>query len=185
MIKPDTIQIASPCSANWNTMVGDNQVRFCGGCRKNVYNLSEMTYSDAEALVNRLEGKLCARFYTRPDGTALTQDCPVGLRAVRYRRFHKFSYAAAIVLACTGGLIGGNDTAQAKAMAVKKAAKKPVICHPQPIHTMGGITAPKTIAPETIVPKPVLLPMPTMGLVQCPPLTDAPMPPQAETPAKK
>src|SRR5262245_30602687 len=36
------LRIASPCSADWDEMTGDDRVRFCGRCRKNVYNLSEM-----------------------------------------------------------------------------------------------------------------------------------------------
>ena len=80
-------------------MEGDDQARFCRTCRKNVYNLSEMTEGEAQALVNRLEGRLCVRFYTRADGTLLTQDCPVGLRAVRRKLVRKLSYAAALLLA--------------------------------------------------------------------------------------
>jgi hypothetical protein len=37
------LRIASPCSANWDEMVGDNRQRFCGDCKLNVYNLSGMT----------------------------------------------------------------------------------------------------------------------------------------------
>src|SRR5260370_15414772 len=49
---------------------------------KNVYNLSEMTRREAEALVREKEGQLCARLYRRADGTILTSNCPAGLRAI-------------------------------------------------------------------------------------------------------
>jgi len=81
-------------------MTGTDQARFCGQCRKNVYNLSEMTRDDAQRVVEEHEGRLCVRFYTRADGTMLTQDCSVGMQAVRYRRVKKFSYAAAVLLSC-------------------------------------------------------------------------------------
>jgi hypothetical protein len=66
-------------------MEGDERARFCRECGLNVYNLSEMTRAEAESLVARTEGRLCARFYRRADGTVLTKDCPTGLRAARLR----------------------------------------------------------------------------------------------------
>lgn len=86
----DRVRVASPCAVRWDDMtrVGDGErVRHCGQCRLNVHNLSGMTRAEAESLItSRLPGqRLCGRFYQRPDGTMLTRDCPVGLRAVRAR----------------------------------------------------------------------------------------------------
>lgn len=81
----EDIRIASPCNASWDAMKGDDRVRFCGSCEKNVFNLSNMSREDAEALLEKTEGRVCVRYYRRRDGTVLTQDCPVGLRAVRRR----------------------------------------------------------------------------------------------------
>src|SRR5215831_9368039 len=79
------VQVASPCKADWNQMIGTERVRFCGQCNLNVFNLSGMTRDEADALIARTEGRLCIRFYRRKDGSIITQDCPVGLRAVRER----------------------------------------------------------------------------------------------------
>ena len=79
------VRVAAPCPASWAEMEGDERVRFCRLCRLNVYNLSEMTRAEAEALLARTEGRLCARLYRRADGTVITKDCPVGLRALRRR----------------------------------------------------------------------------------------------------
>ena len=81
----DHVTVAAPCSAGWDNMVGDERVRFCGQCSLNVYNLSAMTKSDAERLVSQTEGRLCVRYYRRSDGTILTDNCPVGLRALKRR----------------------------------------------------------------------------------------------------
>jgi hypothetical protein len=78
-------------------MVGDERVRFCRKCSKNVYNLSAMSRAEAEDLVRGKEGNLCARMVQRSDGTVMTADCPVGVRRKRVRR------AAATVV--SGGLI--------------------------------------------------------------------------------
>src|ERR1700688_662509 len=84
----DQIRIASPCSADWEQMEGDERVRFCGECKKNVFNLSAMTRRDAEALLKETNGNICAQLYRRADGMVLTADCPEGLRlkAARLRR---------------------------------------------------------------------------------------------------
>jgi hypothetical protein len=70
----EAIRIATPCSADWNKMQGDERARFCQTCAKNVYNPSGMTRDQAENLIR--EGDVCVRFYRRADGTILTDDCP-------------------------------------------------------------------------------------------------------------
>ena len=84
-ISLDNIGVAAPCSAEWAKMSGDERVRHCALCRKNVYNLSDMTRSEAEALIRLKEGKVCVRFFQRADGTILTSNCSVGLRAIQKR----------------------------------------------------------------------------------------------------
>src|SRR5262245_1451782 len=81
----DDVRIASPCTASWDAMTGSETVRFCDQCRLSVYNLSAMTAAEAAALVERTEGRMCARLYRRADGTVITRDCPVGLRAAMRR----------------------------------------------------------------------------------------------------
>ncbi len=73
----DNIKIASPCSADWDEMMGNERTRFCGECKLNVYNLSGMSQREAENLLLNSEGRLCVRFYKRADGTILTKYCPV------------------------------------------------------------------------------------------------------------
>jgi hypothetical protein len=78
----ERVRVASPCTADWEQMVGDDRVRFCSQCNLNVYNLAAMTRREAENLIADREGRLCARLYRRADGKVLTRDCPVGFRAV-------------------------------------------------------------------------------------------------------
>jgi hypothetical protein len=81
----DGIRIASPCPVGWGRMTGDDRVRFCDECQLSVYNIAELTRAEAEALIANSEGRICARIYRRADGTVITRDCPVGLRAIRRR----------------------------------------------------------------------------------------------------
>ncbi len=81
----DQIEIATPCQASWEKMVGDDRARFCQLCKLNVYNLEGMTRSEAENLIVQREGRICVRFYRRSDGTILTSDCPIRFRTLRRR----------------------------------------------------------------------------------------------------
>jgi hypothetical protein len=105
----EQIRIASPCTADWEKMAGDDRARFCGECKKNVYNLSAMSRQQAEKLMLDTEGKICVMFYKRHDGTVLTQDCPVGWRKVvsESRKRAALARAACIsVFASALGLAG-------------------------------------------------------------------------------
>lgn len=100
----DRVRVAAPCTADWDAMVGDERVRFCHQCERNVYNLSHMSKKEAGALVGRAEGRLCVRFYRRADGTILTRNCPVGLSAVRRRVARVAGSALSAVVAFFAGL---------------------------------------------------------------------------------
>jgi hypothetical protein len=66
-------------------MTGGERVRRCHSCKLNVYNIAEMTESEVENLITKRADRVCIRLYKRADGTVLTKDCPVGLRAYQKR----------------------------------------------------------------------------------------------------
>lgn len=106
------VRIASPCSARWEDMEGDERSRFCLHCSKNVYNLSAMSAQAATELIRQTEGRLCGRYYQRADGTMLTADCPVG--AERPMHWFKRLISAAAACLCLSGssaLAGDNPRA--------------------------------------------------------------------------
>ena len=55
----DNIEIAKPCPVSWDSMSGDERIRFCGDCKKHVYNISEMSKKEAERLILETEHKAC------------------------------------------------------------------------------------------------------------------------------
>jgi phage FluMu protein Com len=85
-------------------MVGDDRVRFCNQCNLNVYNISTMAKAEAESFIANAEGRICAKLYRRADGSILTRNCPIGLRAVR----KKVSRAAAAAFSALVSLFGGS-----------------------------------------------------------------------------
>ena len=96
-----TIRVATPCRADWNEMTGDARMRHCTQCDKDVFNLSDMTREQAEALIIAKNGDLCARYYQRHDGTILLADCSIGLAQKRKTRV--LAAGAAALLAGSGG----------------------------------------------------------------------------------
>jgi exonuclease VII small subunit len=78
-----TLRLATPCHARWDDMVGNGRVRFCLGCSKNVYDFSALSTEECLKLVYQHEGKVCAHFHRRRDGTVLTSDCREGARRRR------------------------------------------------------------------------------------------------------
>jgi hypothetical protein len=117
------VRVAAPCRADWERMRGNERVRFCDECSMNVYNLSNMTRKDAEALIMNTEGRLCVRYYHRPDGSILTANCPVGVRALK-RRVSGFSRAVvSSVLSFFAGMavFAGLETAQTTLDAATEA----------------------------------------------------------------
>ena len=74
------LRIGFACKQRWEDMVGDERVRACAGCDRPVFNLSEMTRAEAEAVLATRGLTPCVRFYRRPDGTVMTTDCPTGAR---------------------------------------------------------------------------------------------------------
>ncbi|HEX4450623.1 MAG TPA: hypothetical protein VH143_07125 [Kofleriaceae bacterium] len=149
----DNLRVATPCRANWDRMLGDDRVRHCNDCNKNVFNLSAMTRDQAEALIVAKNGDLCARYYQRADGTILLSDCTVGVSQRNKRR---------LVAAGALALLAGTSVAA----AMEK--------HKSNDFTMGDVRVNTTMQfskPPIVMPAPVALdpkPMPLMGAVAFP-----------------
>ncbi|PYS46192.1 MAG: hypothetical protein DMF68_19945 [Acidobacteria bacterium] len=146
----DHIRIASPCSVGWENMTGDDRVRFCDQCNLHVYNISEMTRGQVSSLIAKAEGRICAKLYRRADGTVLTRDCPVGLRALR-RRVSKMAGAllAALLSICSGAFGQTQSQKKEKSCTVQVGlkAKKTDVKDEQ-----GSITGVLTDAMGAVIP---------------------------------
>jgi hypothetical protein len=68
----DSIHIESPCTVDWDSMVGSDVVRFCRHCDLKVHDLTLMTRQEALALVRSSGGRICLRYIRQPDGTIRT-----------------------------------------------------------------------------------------------------------------
>jgi|LNFM01.1.fsa_nt_gb hypothetical protein len=126
------VYIASPCNVPWESMTGDERARLCASCSKTVYDLSQMTTADAEALLQAKGTDACLRIFRRFDGTVLTQDCPVGVE--KKKRARRRGVVA--------GVLAATAAATAGAAIASRAESKPPS---QQLHTtsttVGGTTA--------------------------------------------
>lgn len=133
----NNIKIASPCPADWNEMYGDNQKRFCGDCKLNVYNLSGMTRDEAATLVTNAEGRLCVRYYQRADGTVITADCPVGWAKIKARTKVYATAVASMLVALFSGLLFVSMFSKNKSSTIGQLLIP--FTTPTPQMTMGAI----------------------------------------------
>jgi hypothetical protein len=163
----DNIRVATPCRADWKQMTGDERARFCGDCKKNVYNLSNMTRDEAEALIIEKEGKLCVRYYQRHDGTILLKDCTVGIAARRKRRIIA---AGALALLGTSALFAYKKT-RAEEAEIPSSCANPMTEPVEPRYAITGAMEEPPAPPIRIAPEPPEKPGPpeedftTMGVI--------------------
>ena len=120
----DNIRVASPCRVSWDGMTGDERVRACGDCQKRVYNLSNLTREEAQALILEKEGRLCVRYYQRSDGTILLKDCSVGVGKKRKRTLVAAGVAA--LLAGVGGYLVLSKQSVEAVTCINPATTEPV-----------------------------------------------------------
>jgi len=96
----DRITIPAPCDADWDAMIGNDQVRFCEHCNLHVTDLSSMTRQEAVRLVARSEGRLCVRYVQRPGGGILSKQVSAKLHHIsrRVSRIAAGAFSAALSL---------------------------------------------------------------------------------------
>ena len=80
----NTLTIPSPCTADWDSMIGNDRVRFCEHCNLEVHNLSMMTRNQAQRIVSRSNGRLCVRYRHDSSGRPIT--LPMGQKLHRIGR---------------------------------------------------------------------------------------------------
>lgn len=106
------VSVASPCSADWDSMIGNDQVRFCGHCNLDVHNLSRMSRSQAERLVARANGRLCIRYDEDPAGRPLTLPAGRKLHHIGRRVSRLAAGAFTATLSVTSAVAQGSMTVQ-------------------------------------------------------------------------
>ncbi|HKO45686.1 MAG TPA: ankyrin repeat domain-containing protein [Pyrinomonadaceae bacterium] len=67
------LAVTSPCTQDWDSMIGNDSVRFCEHCSLHVHNISAMTRAKALRLAEKSKGRICVRYYHDPNGLVTTK----------------------------------------------------------------------------------------------------------------
>ena len=79
------IEIKTPCTADWDSMIGNDRIRFCEHCNLNVNDLSQLTPKRVRRLVTKSNGRLCLRYQRRRDGSPIIKAVPAKLHKIGRR----------------------------------------------------------------------------------------------------
>lgn len=79
------IEIRTPCSADWEAMIGNDRVRFCEHCNLSVNDLTQLTPKRVRRLILKSKGRLCVRYGRRPDGSPILKTLPPKLHTIGRR----------------------------------------------------------------------------------------------------
>lgn len=169
------VRIASPCTESWDEMKrvdAADRVRHCASCKLNVFNTRNLSEAELMKLLEDTTGRVCGRVWLRPDGTALTKDCPEGMARVRRRVAVALSLAVSAVFAALGyGVVKGKKACQLGGDATWFDR----VVMTRAYEAREELRDTKTLGPliEALDPRPVAMPM--MGkMVRVTPKTPAP-----------
>jgi hypothetical protein len=160
----EQMSVPVPCTVAWESMTGSEQVRHCAQCQQQVFNISAMVRKDAEEFLqaSRIsggdgqdQGRLCVRFYRRPDGTVITRDCFALRRAFRTGSMWMVGMVAGLLLVVLG-IFGWGRKSDGSTDSIW-----PRICEHEPFRTLFGSRS-STVMGSIAVPTPVpVAPPPT------------------------
>lgn len=113
----ERLRVPKPCSADWDSMSGNDRVRFCEHCRLSVNDLSRMTRKEATRLVANSGGRLCVRYVQLPGGAVLTADAAPALYHIARRASRLAAGAAAAAIS-----FGASVAAQTQSPSGRQSA---------------------------------------------------------------
>jgi hypothetical protein len=128
----NNLTIPSPCTADWNSMVGNDQVRFCEHCSLDVHNLSAITRSQAERLVSSAKGRLCVQYHYDSAGRPLTLPARQKLHRIGRRVSRIAAGAFTATLSVTSAVAQGSVGSQSS------SSNPPTVTQSNPRWALGS-----------------------------------------------
>ncbi len=174
------VTVATPCTADWDAMRGDDRRRFCEQCGKHVYNFSALTSDEAAALIRDTEGRLCGGLFIRKDGRVKTSDCARAVTPSGVLVWLKRAAVGSVTFACAAFAF----LASARMLNDRESAPKVKV--PAPKFVNEGVEKfHQWIFPQKPKVAPPVVPlkrrMEVTGVIICPPQNPPPLPPQPPT----
>jgi hypothetical protein len=120
--------IPSPCAMNWDEMNGDAPERFCAACGKQVHDLTAMSARECAQVLQHADNAICARLYSRADGTLTTSAAEVALSP----RIRPLQFTIRSIMAVVAGVAGALGMVRLFVDQARIAAPRP----PAPLNTL-------------------------------------------------
>ena len=136
---PNNLTIPSPCTADWDSMIGNDQVRFCEHCSLKVHNLSMLTRNQAQRLVSRSDGRLCVRYHHDWTGRPLTLPVKQKLHRIGRRVSQIAAGAFTATLSVTSAVAQNSASSQSGSWSPPTAAQ-PIARWPLGSSIAGTVT---------------------------------------------
>lgn len=134
MKKKFTLEIANPCSENFDKMIPNASGSFCDSCMKNVIDLSKKTNSEVAKFIAETKDKnICARLKV----TQLQEEFQYNQTS----RIHNLKYAAV----AASVLLASNLTAQEKEPVQTEES------HIVPMYRLGKVAQNQTVNKEVLI----------------------------------
>ena len=135
MKKKFTLEIANPCTENFDKMIPNSQGSFCNSCAKNVIDLSRRTNSEvARFIANNKDKNICARIKTTQLDEAFEYN-----QTSKSNNFKYVAVAASVLLV-------SNVTGQEKT-TVETEVNVPVLNH----HVLGKVAFSQPVDEEILI----------------------------------
>src|SRR6476620_10207527 len=90
-------EITSPCTEDWDAMIGNDRIRFCSHCQRSVHDLSQLNQKQIRRLILKSKGRLCVRY-------SITNPRPITPNRVLHKIGRRTSMIAASAFSATLGL---------------------------------------------------------------------------------
>jgi carboxypeptidase family protein/ankyrin repeat protein len=116
------IEVKTPCTADWDSMIGNDHVRFCEHCNLTVNDLSNLTPKRVQRLITKSKGRLCVRYQRRPDGSPILKTLPAKLHTIgrRATRIAAGAFSATLSLSSAVSQSATNNVRHERVIAYRQ-----------------------------------------------------------------
>lgn len=116
------IEVKTPCTADWDSMIGNDHVRFCEHCNLTVNDLSNLTPKRLRRLITKSQGRLCVRYQRWPDGSPILKTLPAKLHTIgrRASRIAAGAFSATLSLSSAVSQSAANNVRHERVFAARQ-----------------------------------------------------------------
>lgn len=138
---PSRIKVVSPCTAEWDSMIGTDKVRFCEHCNLHVNDVSAMTRAQVMRLITRSSDRICVRYVEPRPNSSLKPREQLYRIGRRVSRIAAGAFTASLSLSSAAAQTQTSPDIQFTAVSMR-TAKNSAVSHEKPGALFGVVTDP-------------------------------------------